>query len=232
MRLHRFITALDLSQSNGIISDPDLLHQWTKVLRLHTGDTVVLCDGKGMEVKGTLRSLDRKHATVQLESQHPVGAEPDRSVTLYCAVLKRENFEWVVQKCTELGIKAIIPIVTTRTVKTGLKMERLRMIAREAAEQSGRGIVPVISEPMEFDRALEEGKNTRNLFFHTLTNQQTSKPANEQTPLGIWVGPEGGWTEEEVMKAKDAGFAIASLGALTLRAETAAIIGCFTVLQR
>ena len=103
-------------------------------------------------------------------------------MTLYCAVLKRENFEWVVQKCTELGIRAIIPIVTTRTVKTGLKMDRLRIIAKEAAEQSGRGIIPVINNPLEFDRALEEAKHQQNIFFHTITHQQTSKPENQQTP--------------------------------------------------
>lgn len=191
-----------------------------------------------MEAKGTLQSLDRKHATVQLGSQYPVHAEPVRSVTLYCAVLKRENFEWVIQKCTELGVKRFVPIITARTVKTGLRMERLRVIAKEAAEQSGRGIIPTIDHPLEFDRAclsgrqaLEEAKNQKNIFFHTLTNEQTRKPENQQTPVSIWVGPEGGWTEEEVDKAKNQGFIFSSLGSLILRAETAAIIAAYVGLH-
>lgn len=231
MRLHRFFITADLSHSPLRMTEPELLHQWAKVLRLDAGDAVILCDGKGVEAKGSIVSLDKHAAMIKLDAPHPVIAEPSRSVTLYCAVLKRENFELVVQKSVEVGVKAIVPIITSRTVKTGLKMERLRMIAKEAAEQSGRGILPMISEPLEFDRALKEAKNKANLFFHT--HQEAPYPSRSSSvhSVGVWVGPEGGWTEEEAQKAQDNDFSISSLGKLILRGETAAIIASYLVLE-
>src|SRR3990167_10729631 len=175
MRLHRFFITVDLTVSPVRISDPDLLHQWMKVLRLQSGDRLILCDGKGMESEATLVSLEAAHAKLQLHGAHLVAAKSLRPVTLTCSVLKRENFEWVVQKCCEVGVKAIVPIVAVRTVKTGLKMDRLRAIAKEAAEQSGRGIIPDIAEPLTFDRALTEAKKyAQNIFFHTIGKQSQS----------------------------------------------------------
>jgi 16S rRNA (uracil1498-N3)-methyltransferase len=243
MRLHRFILDVDLRRSPLTIRDEAVLKQWTKVLRLAAGDHVILCDGKGMESEATLESITNKNAGVLLHGAHPVNAEPKRSVTLYCSILKRENFEWVVQKCTEVGVQCIVPIVTERTVKTGLKIERLRIIAKEAAEQSGRGMIPDISDHIEFDRALREANKTTNIFFHCNTastqpfNHSTIQPFNEKIEehshqtLGIWIGPEGGWTEEEVQKAEENGFKIGSLGILTLRAETAAVIGAYLAVE-
>lgn len=231
MRLHRFIVDADLRQAIITLRATDLLRQWTNVLRLRPGDRVMLCDGQGLEAEAMLRSTDRKTATLELQPPRPVTAEPMHAVTLYCSVLKRENFEWVVQKCTEIGVKAIVPIVASRTVKTGLKMERLRMIAKEAAEQSGRGTIPNISKPMEFSRALSEGRDQTNVFFHIGQHHTTKQPSNQKTSVGVWVGPEGGWTEEEAARAKAAGAQIATLGALTLRAETAAIVASYEALR-
>ncbi len=225
MRLHRFITDCDLAQSLVTITDAATLHQWQKVLRLKTGDRVILCDGKSMECEATIESLEAKHGRLTLENVHDVLTEPARHVTLYCSVLKRENFEWVVQKCTELGVKEIVPIIAERTVKTGLKMERLRVIAKEAAEQSGRGIIPEISEPMDFDVALKEAKkNALNIFFHTATEK--NKAQGTMNTIGLWIGPEGGWSEKEVQLAQEHDFQMSSLGKLVLRAETAAVVAC------
>ncbi len=230
MRLHRFITDCDLAHSPLAITDTAILHQWQKVLRLKTGDTVILCDGKNTESEATLESLDGKHAKLRLLRVHSVEAEPDRYITLYCSVLKRENFEWVVQKCTEIGAKHIIPIIAERTVKTGLKMERLRIIAKEAAEQSGRGMVPIISEPMNFSSALYESKNNEcNVIFHTSAATNYQLPTTNSA--GLWIGPEGGWSEGEVQQAQEHGFQMSSLGKLVLRAETAAITATFCLIK-
>ncbi|TSC99969.1 MAG: 16S rRNA (uracil1498-N3)-methyltransferase [Candidatus Peregrinibacteria bacterium Greene1014_49] len=232
MRLHRFFVDADLSRSSLKITDPELLHQWSKVLRLQEEDRVTLCDGNAMEAIGTLQSIDHDHATVALASLTPVAAEPKKYVTLYCSILKRENFEWIVQKCIEIGVKVIVPIITARTIKTGLKIDRLRTIAKEAAEQSGRGIIPKISEPIDFISALSEAKNSTNIFFHTAADALPTPNPLPPTPyLNIWIGPEGGWTEKEVQEATNNGFHIASLGMLTLRAETAAVIGSYRAVE-
>lgn len=230
VRLHRFIIDADLAQTFATITDTSVLHQWQKVLRLKAGDHVMLCDGKGMESEATMETLEAKHAKLRLHGAHTVTAEPSQEVTLYCSVLKRENFEWVVQKCTELGVKNIVPVIAKRTVKTGLKMERLRLIAKEAAEQSGRGMIPKISEPVDFASALVEAKNRTNVFFQ-MQKEKTESSTLKTESCNIWIGPEGGWTEEEEQEAMDQGCHIASLGKLTLRAETAAVVGCFSVLR-
>jgi 16S rRNA (uracil1498-N3)-methyltransferase len=151
-----------------------------------------------------------------------VDTEPARSVTLCCSILKRENFELVVQKATELGVSRIIPIIAERTVKTGLKMERLKAIAKEATEQSGRGVVPDISEPMSLTDAL--ALPGHKLFFHTGTQ---AHPALSSDPALLFIGPEGGWSDRDVAAAVSAGCQVCSLGKRTLRGETAAIVACY-----
>lgn len=230
VRLHRFIIDADLAQTFATITDTSVLHQWQKVLRLKAGDHVMLCDGKGMESEATMETLEAKHAKLRLHGAHTMTAEPSQEVTLYCSVLKRENFEWVVQKCTELGVKSIVPVIAKRTVKTGLKMERLRTIAKEAAEQSGRGMIPQISVPVNFASALVEAKNTTNIFFQT-QQEKTESYTLKAESCNIWIGPEGGWTEEEIALAKEHACITGSLGTLTLRAETAAVVAVYAAIH-
>ena len=243
MRLHRFIIGQNLASGKMVIADPALCHQWMKVLRLGPGDRVVLCDGRGREAEAAIESLDAKQAVISCAASTIVASEPQRGVTLACAVLKRENFELVLQKATECGVQSIVPLLTQRTVKTGLKMDRLERIAREAAEQSGRGIVPEIQEPMALNDFLKSARHPV-IFFHNgkSAGVQDCKSAREQESTRartscnpailqscnpqhttLIIGPEGGWMEEEVEAARAAGCLVQSLGPLTLRAETAAI---------
>lgn len=235
MRFHRFIISQKLEAGVLHIGDPGIIHQWSKVLRLQKGDTVVLCDGKGFDAEAVIESLGKTSATVTVAQVRKVPREPDRRVTLCLAILKRENFEWAVQKSTEVGVAEIIPIVSARTVKTGLKMDRLRAIAKEAVEQCGRGVVPVIREPVEFGKAVGRMKG-RNILFHVdLCHPElvegcfdaAQHDKNKDQQVTLWIGPEGGWTEDEVQLAKNAGAEIGSLGLLTLRAETAAVVGTY-----
>jgi 16S rRNA (uracil1498-N3)-methyltransferase len=107
-------------------------------------------------------------------------------------------------------------------VKTGLKMERLRAIAKEAAEQSGRGMVPHLSEPMTLQTALS--LPGRKVFFHV---SSADAPISSDEPVTLFIGPEGGWSDSEVQQAMAAKCTLMTLGKLTLRAETAAIVACF-----
>lgn len=144
-------------------------------------------------------------------------------MTLFCSILKKENFEWVVQKATEIGVSVIVPVLTKRTVKTGLNFERLNKIAREATEQSGRGTVPKIRQVVDFTDAIKMRKD----FGQALILEQTSTGEPEIDQVGsvaILIGPEGGWEEDEISMALDDGWGAWSLGRTTLRAETAAIV--------
>ncbi len=226
MRLHRFIVDTDLSRTAAAVSDPELCHQLGKVLRLTPGDQLILVDGRGAEATCVIESLDAKTLRVKVAEKRPVDTEPSRHVTLCCSILKRENFELVVQKATECGVSEIIPLIAERTVKTGVKMERLRAIAKEAAEQSGRARIPVIHEPMQFADALK--LDGTKFFFHTGAGESahpTVPPSVQRTLL--FIGPEGGWTEAEATFAREKACIVAGLGKLTLRGETAAIVASF-----
>ena len=158
MRLHRFIGDFDLKKGNLSITDGDFLNQARNVLRLKIGDRFILSDGKGKEAEGILEGLDKKSALVHISNRSENKNEPERKVVLYCALIKRENFEWVAQKATEVGVSTIVPLISERTVKLNLKKERLGKIIKEAAEQSGRTVVPSLSDPMDFNDALVEAK--------------------------------------------------------------------------
>jgi 16S rRNA (uracil1498-N3)-methyltransferase len=117
-------------------------------------------------------------------------------------------------------------------VKLNLSLSRLQKIIVEAAEQSGRGLVPTCLEPVTFEEALQKAStNTTNFFFSTASEIPFSKALVRGDVLGIFVGPEGGWSPEEETLAREHHCVICSLGKLTLRAETAAIVASYVVLH-
>jgi len=132
-------------------------------------------------------------------------------------------------------VREIIPIICQRTVKTGLKYDRLQKIIKEAAEQSGRGIVPIMGKTTNFKKAIADAsENNLNILFASsgvklLMSDINSLTQQENARAGIFIGPEDGWSEEEINAAKEAGFKIVSFGKLILRAETAAIVGTYLV---
>ncbi len=232
MKLHRFILQFTISDGQIEITDPEVVGQIRNVLKLKAGEQLVLCDGQMNEVLGEIIEV---HKVVKLKvlKEQKNGDEPTRRVTLYCAILKRENFELVVQKATEIGVAEIVPVITRRTVKLDVKQERLEKIIKEAAEQSGRGVVPKLCEPMEFEKALQQAEGKQNILFDTSGEIQISNFKFQiQKSCGIFVGPEGGFDETEIAAAKAAGFYIASLGKLTLRGETAAIVASYLALHQ
>src|SRR3989344_4266850 len=134
MKLHRFIGEYDLSKKHIEITDPKIIKQIRAVLRLEKGDKVLLSNGKGKEDEVVLDSIsgDKIMGTV---NQTVVSNEMKRKVHLYLAILKKENFELAVQKAVEVGVMKITPIITERTIKTGLNIPRLEKIILEASEQ-------------------------------------------------------------------------------------------------
>jgi len=222
MRYHRFIGDFDLSQKQIEVSDSHIRNQWHSVLRLKTGDTVIVCDGNGTESEATIINLDKKTTTLTILHPHTVIRGAKNNTTLYVSLLRRENFEIVVQKATEIGISHIVPLLTERTVKTGFNRARLEKIILEASEQSGRTVLPKLSEPISFKEAISSVNQKETVLFDISGLPLTPNSVSHITNL--LVGPEGGFSEKEVVTAKEHGCTILSLGELTLRAETAAIV--------
>jgi 16S rRNA (uracil1498-N3)-methyltransferase len=223
MKRQRFIGQFDLDQDTIVSADRELANQIRNVFRLSPGDQVLLCDGRGGEAVGRIES--GPELVFSIIERKPVRSDPPKEITLYCSILKRENFEMAAQKATECGVLRIVPVISSRTIKTGLKSDRLNKIIKEASEQCGRSILPEVGATLTLDQALEEAAaNDVNYFFDGSGAQFT--PALGQK-IGIFIGPEGGFTEEELRRAGALGCRISKLGNLTLRAETAAIVASY-----
>jgi 16S rRNA (uracil1498-N3)-methyltransferase len=180
-----------------------------------------------------IEAVDKNQIKLKFDAITKNEHEPTRRVILYCAVLKRENFELVVQKAVEIGVAEIVPIVTERTVKTNLNLSRLEKIIKEAVEQSGRGVLPKISAPQNFSDTLKAVKgNDINWFCAIGSDSMSTKLDSSVKTIGVLVGPEGGWTAHEIEQAKMAGLDFVGLGRTVLRAETAAIVATFLAVNK
>ncbi len=239
MKTYRFIGNFNLELGRVKIVDAEMWHKAKNVLRLAIGEKIILGDGKKIEAMAEIIGFGKNTVEVEISEINENQNESLIYGVLYCSILKRENFEWVVQKATECGIKEIIPIVSARTVKFGIKEDRFKKIILEAGEQSGRGELPILTEPVKFREAIKNaGQNDLNLFFEMgypdLNREETG--CFQPKRVGIFIGPEGGWSREELeaitSKAKeDKKFKLAGLGKTTLRAETAAAVASWMVCQ-
>jgi 16S rRNA (uracil1498-N3)-methyltransferase len=229
MKLHRFFTDYDLNKGELVINDKEMIHQIKDVLRKNVGDFYIISDGTKKEAVARIEEIGKDSIRVSLGKVSENTNEPEIESHLFCAVLKKENFEWVVQKATEIGVSSITPIITDRTIKTKLDIGRLKKIAKEAAEQSGRGLVPKIKEIKNIEEALTEAKKLEKVYVFDMRGKKVHLLESTAKRVGCFVGPEGGFTDEELLVFESAKFHIINLGALTLRAETAAIIGTYFV---
>jgi 16S rRNA (uracil1498-N3)-methyltransferase len=232
MRLHRFFITEQLKNRDRVtILDRDVLHQWKNVFRLKAGDRVILLDNSGSEYVAEFELLSKEKAELaHLEVQPPRNG-PQKEVWLFAALIKKDNFEWILEKGTELGVSHFVPIISQRSEKKNLNVERAQKILKEASEQSGRTIMPELHEIVELKELLTESMRTQlgieNLdlvAFHT--DGITFTDENEiisMNRIGVLIGPEGGWTDRELELFKHSDIPVYCLGTQVLRAETAAI---------
>lgn len=228
MRLHRFIGDYDLSQKIVKITNLENIKQIKGVLRLEVGDFLILCNGRGTEAKVEINKMTKNEIEVKIVEKIKKENNAKR-VSLYLAILKKENFEFAVGKAVEVGVNEIIPIITERTVKTGLNTERLNKIIREASEQSGRSVLPTLHPILKFEDAIKQIDGTPAVIFDL--SGEEYKPNQNTQHVSIFIGPEGGFTEKEILEAREAQISVALLGENTLRAETAAIVATYKVLN-
>ncbi|KAB3530746.1 16S rRNA (uracil(1498)-N(3))-methyltransferase [Alkaliphilus serpentinus] len=214
------------------ITGEDVKHI-SKVLRLSRGDKIEICDGEKYQYIGEIKDLQKDMVLVEYLEQVKISTEAPIKVTLYQGVPKGSKMDLIIQKTTEMGIFSIVPVLTDRTVvqleskkDKEKKTERWQKIALEAAKQSKRGIIPDIHEPLSFIEALNHSKgNQMNILAYegerniSLKSTLSGKPKVHS--IGIWVGPEGGYTEAEVQRTAVDAFHIVTLGPRILRTETA-----------
>ncbi|MFA4904982.1 MAG: 16S rRNA (uracil(1498)-N(3))-methyltransferase [Candidatus Margulisiibacteriota bacterium] len=203
------------------------------VLRLKTGDKFEVFDGSQKAYLCELKEFNREYILGKVISELKKDTEPKIKVTLAQCLLKGKKMDLVIQKAVELGVYKIIPVVSERSVpdikeKEANKISHWQAIAKEAAEQSGRTLVPDISALLSFEELLKLGKNFDLALIPWELESKISLKDKLKEPRRlaaglVAIGPEGGFSNEEISKAGSAGFQAVSLGRRILRAETAAI---------
>ena len=136
MRLHRFYInqKIDGEGKEIRIDDRELLHQWQKVFRLQASDRVIVFNGNGSEYEGYFKILAKSEALLVIDKERKVERQTDIELHLFQSIIKKDNFELVVEKCTEIGVSAFHPLISERSEKKDLNIERLNKIAKESAE--------------------------------------------------------------------------------------------------
>ncbi len=227
MRLHRFYTETAIRGKSFDISDRDLVHQWRSVFRYNVGSQVILFDGFGIDYLCIISSLRSSGASlVVLREMKKENSVLRKNIWLCVALIKKDNFELVVQKATELGVTNIIPVLCEHSEKKKVNMERLKKITVEAAEQSGRGDIPKVHLATKIQDIFDSGiLPQEKIVLHTEDGMtlEKYKSSTNQASIAVFVGPEGGFSPKEMAMFKSYNLNVVSLGPQILRAETASI---------
>jgi 16S rRNA (uracil1498-N3)-methyltransferase len=228
--MHRFFAAKENIQNGVVTLDEQESRHLKTVLRLRQDDEVHVFDGDGSEYLCRVDLAASRRQTLSIVSQAlPRSPESPLKLTLASAMLKGDKFDLIVQKAVELGVTTLIPLSTHRCdVKFGgaeKRLERWERIALDATKQCGRAKRMSVLPPMTFDDLLVSKKHSINILFAELGGSDLNGAAQaEEDAVTAIVGPEGGWSDSELEKARHAGFSIVTLGGRILRAETASLV--------
>ncbi|MBI2487220.1 MAG: 16S rRNA (uracil(1498)-N(3))-methyltransferase [Deltaproteobacteria bacterium] len=217
------------------ISGSDYRHI-VKVLRLKTGSEITLFDESSVEHFGRITEIKTKEIKVVIIGTKYVERESKLNITLLQGIPKGEKMDFIVEKATELGVKNIAPVITARShVIHTQKIKRWKWIALESSKQCGRFAPPHINEALNFDQAINYNYNSmlKIILYEKCQDNFKTKFSNYLQPIHnmiIFVGPEGGFSKDEVKFAGDKGFISMGLGPRILRTETAGIVA-ISILQ-
>ncbi len=228
MRLHRFYISEPISaRAEVIVVDADLVHQIRNVFRLKNGDSVILFDGSGSDYTCRIEGGDKHSITFIVIESSRSRYIPTQHVVLCAAVVKKDTFEWIAEKATELGVSEIVPVISERSEKKSLNESRLSKIVNEASEQSGRGDIPVLHSVIELREYIEKNiiDGSKMLAFHIdgPIFDRARFTASADAKTHIFIGPEGGWSPDELALFHSKKIPVVSLGTQVLRAETAVV---------
>jgi len=234
-----FIEPKNLQADRVKINDKDLIHQINKVLRLNTGDQIILLDNSGFEY---LVNLEKNGQEVEgkIIKKTKNENEPNKKIILCQSLLKNDHFEQVLKFGTNLGISKFIPIISQRSIIKEInssRKQRFQSIIREAAEQSCRGILSELSAPIFIENLREEIKNQPGFKLIAWEEEKNKTIKDFQSQIRdsqniyILIGPEGGFDQSELILAKEIGFESFSLGKLILRSEIAGLVASVLALN-
>ncbi len=228
MRTARFFVPADwIAQSAQAFSIPagSIHKQIVSVLRMKPSDHISLCPNDGTEIDCEITEITKAAILGKIVGSRT--AEPLRpSITVCAAITKRDTFEWTLQKCTEIGATAFIPMITDRVIKKTKEVPARWMdILREASEQSGRTTLPMIHDPSSLKSAIEQTAKFDRIVLHESVGKVAPMPkVRVMDHVALFIGPEGGFSDTEIEELRSAGSTIVQIGDLVMRAETAATV--------
>lgn len=229
MSTHRFYCC-PITQPTVELAGPEAVHI-IRVMRLKRNDSVELFDGKGTLAQTTILDMSSDKVTVEVDKLETSPQRGGPGIIIAAGVAKGDRFDWLISKCTELAVDRICPVIYQRTVKQASNpkiVQRYNRLAISAAKQCGSLFVPIIDQPMGLEQLLGELKNDYpGVKIVTGSLAEKAQPLIKELPsatdVAAFVGPEGGFTEQEQELLERCGAIEVSLAATTLRVETAAV---------
>lgn len=237
--MYRFYVEGDAIGEEEIRLSGEDVNHIRNVLRMRTGEEVILCDGMGTDYLCRLKDLKKESVTAEIITKSLSETELPARLVLFQGMPKKDKMELIIQKAVELGVCEIVPVITKRTVvkpseekKEIKKRERFQAIARAAAMQSMRGIIPEVAKELSFSDALKKAGTLDAVLIPyeeakgiEYTREVLAKlVADGAKSVGIFIGPEGGFEQEEVREAVSMGAYCITLGHRILRTETAGLV--------
>lgn len=221
---------VDFVPQGKITLDEEQSRHIAKSLRMRVGDMLTLTCGDGSDYGCIIDEINAGQVILSVCYRQANNSEPSVKVTLFQGIPKGDKMEDIIQKCTELGITAIKPVLTHRSVSrpdekaAKKKQTRYQKIALEAAQQSGRGIVPEIGEMQPLKKAIENDSSELKILFYEGGGKALTQLIDKDIKsVSIYIGPEGGFEQSEVEMIKNNGGVIATLGSRILRTQTAPV---------
>ena len=234
-----FVEKEDFKDGYILIKDEDAIHI-NSVLRMKINDEIICCDNNSNDYRCLITQLDKKLVKASILEKFKNENEHSIKVTLYQGISKGERMELTIQKCVEGGIDKIVPVITDYTAvnfkgKEEKKIKRWNKISESAAKQCGRGKIPVVENIMNFKDAVNYAlKYNENIIFPYEKEEENSlKNAVKSIISGsiaVFIGPEGGFSQEEIQFIKEKGIKTISLGKRILRTETAGLVTLVIIL--
>lgn len=230
-----FVKPEQMSGHTVVIEGDDAAHI-IRVMRMRKGNRIICSNGQGRDVLAEIDSYQEQVVFARILEEWPILRELPVHVTIAQSLPKGDKMDWIIQKCTELGAKCIIPFTSARTIvqwneqKIALRLGRWQRIAKEAAEQAQRSFIPVIATPMNWDELIAKSREA-DLAMIAYEGEGTV-PLSQALPacqpggkIFLVIGPEGGFEQEEVERGVASGMKAVSLGKRILRTETASLYG-------
>lgn len=234
--MHRFYVGTENIEDNRIVITGSDVNHIKNVLRLNKGEKIVICDGQGQDYYCIIDNVAKEQVIAVIEDKQKANTELRTKIYLFQGLPKKDKMEFIVQKAVELGVYEIVPVKMKRTIvkidnekKERAKLNRWQTIANEASKQSRRGILPNVHEIVSYKEAIDMAKELEYVIlpYELAENMEYTRKniveASKCSSIGIFIGPEGGFDEEEVSFAKEIGIKTITLGNRILRTETAGL---------